>query len=271
MARKVTTKRRAQQEESLSDLFKTLGSEQTPEVEASSDNEEDTTENKDPAKELMERFSALTQQVDALAKANAALLQTQPKSPGTALQEPKLDLSTGMPDPQYDNEAYNREVAARVQGFIQAKAQYDNNLQAQTREEAEDKKSRADRLWADYKRLYPEKAEDSKRTLFAAQQVFDDARARGIDPEKYMFTHREQFLKDVATQYDAVFGPTKTDDDTLEVEIGDDRRVEHGDTIRTMGVFGGQGAPAGRRKAKGEDPGDMIADLQAEQLKSGFF
>ena len=100
--------------------------------------------------------------------------------------------------------------------------------------------------------------------------MLDKAKARGIDPQRYITTGREQFFGDIASEYKALFGDRKLGADDLD---NTDTEDEGEDNSRAMSIFGGlegSGKPQGKETGKAA-LGDMVKDIQDIQRRTGFY
>lgn len=222
----------------------------------------------DPTAPLLAQIAALNARVDEMAKANNASMTAAPQVPQFG-KEPVLDLS-GLPDAQFDSDAYTKAHGQRTQDYIKATLAYQRSVDEASRSAQSSQTQKAESLWDEFQAAYPAHSDgNDKLVLFASQQVVDSAKARGLDAEKYMFSNRGQFMKEVADTMDNIRG----------VPFGKDQAQGEGEgqeedeaPTRTMGVFG-NGSPMLPPKASQEkaQAGDMISEIHDLQRKSGFF
>lgn len=263
MARKPSTQPRKKTDDgSLNALF---GGAADPSLDTDLQAEADKGKRDDPNATLLAQIAALNNKVEELSKISAVGMQAAPQIP-QALKEPVLDLS-GLPDPQYDNDAYNKGVAQRTQEWGKALIKHQQDTEAASRALTQDQSQRSESLWNDFKSTYQDHADNEDLVLFASQQVVNRAKDRGLDAEKFMFNNRSQFMKEVADTMDNIRGTPFG----KEQDAGVKEEEDESPALRTAGVFGnGTSIPTPREDAKGL-AGDMISDLRDTQRKSGFF
>lgn len=198
------------------------------------------------------------------------------------------DKEIELPDMETDLTGYiaarEKNVEVRLRNE-QRKRDFDNS-QSKTIEE------RSQMLMDDFAEKYPDLAEGGeKRIEYAATQVASRAHSRGVDVERYMFVTKDRYLKDVAKEYEAIFGAPDVEEDE-EDDFEDvrnrrnaktntrtrkrtrnrrdrNRQEDDGNDGRTS-VFGGNDS-GGRPSGYEEEGGDMIDDFHKMQLKTGFF
>lgn len=187
--------------------------------------------------------------------------------------------SIALPDPAVDPDGFAKAMEQR----IEIRMENDRKREASKRNRDRDIDDKIEKLWDDFGAQFPDLGDpkEKKRVEFAASQVIANATKRGIDINRYMFTTQGKFFKDVAKEYDDVFGGTDNEDayaDEAPAARGRQprarNRAENEPVGRTAGLFGGN--EGGRRTARKieddeENSGGMIEDLQRTQRKSGFF
>jgi len=184
-----------------------------------------------------------------------------------AAKDVKFD-PTGLPDPLEDKDKYNTELALRINAAMQAQAQA-------VREEVTSKfqgEGASERLWNGFTKEHSEWAEYPELVETVAVRVTQEAIAKGIDPQKYMFQNTSAFYADVAKQLNDRYGAVIESDGESPRRRAEPRDPNEDDG-RAVATFGGQesgGRPAQRRSAENEGPG-MIEDLHAIQRKMGLF
>ena len=220
---------------------------------------------------LIERISRLEGSLEeARARgpyaAPAAPAQTQTR---VAAKDVKFD-PTGLPDPLEDKDKYNTELALRINAAMQAQAEA-------VRQEVTQKfqgEGASERLWQGFTKQHSEWAEYPELVETVAVRVTQDAIAKGIDPQKYMFQNTEAFYADVAKQLNDRYGAVVDGDRREPGERRGQRQTDpNEDDGRAVATFGGQesgGRYSQRRSAENEGPG-MIEDLHAIQRKMGIF
>jgi len=220
--------------------------------------------------------SELLAKIDALEK-RLGNTQAEPQYPMLATGSPqqqqtrhatpadvKVDLKD-MPDPATDLEAYNRELAQRVNAAVQAQTQAVGQQLSQQFEQ----RTATDRLWNGFREKHPEWAKFEPLVETVAKRVVSDADARGVDLQKYMFSNPDLFYQDLSKALDAGYGKLLAeggDEDEDTDEGGDDNN-------RTMDL-GGQPSANRARKAGG-DPAkgapSMLDDLGKVQRSMGIY
>jgi hypothetical protein len=211
--------------------------------------------------ELQAKLAALESQLSNVGRANAALSSqiTIPQAP----QPPQIDMSKA-PDPVENPQGY----AKFIMDAANAKIDYEKNVILYQQEQSRTQSERVSALWNDFSSKYKEYAADDERVAIATQQVVAKARAKGIDPEKYMYGQSEIFMKDVVGEMDRLFGKPGA-----AAAAGADDDEDDEDDVRTD-VFGGATAGTGQspatRQAPPEKYGSLSKDLMAWQEKTGF-
>lgn len=255
---KVSTKKRQDVEPtSVAALF---GEEATPEKDTDLNAKKEDEAPKGPTtEELLARLEAMDQRMQEFGRTQMAATQPIQTPTITAPAEPKLDMSN-MPDPVYASADYNRVLSERVSKFAQDRLEWESNKRQSTASAAESQKNRADQLWTDFSTKYSDYAEDEEKVELAMQSVVKNAQKRGIDLERYMFTHQDQFMRDVVTKMDNLFGKpgsAKAEEDEEEA-------------VRTVMPAHGSVFPS--KVTKTEDAGgDFISEIHEMQRKSGFY
>ena len=220
--------------------------------------------------DLMKRLDDLEKDNTALTETNAALMAAPPRSPDPPVKpvEPKFDISTeGLPDPVTEPEKYakalNERIAAAVKDGVKGMAAQERAASASTT----DRDAKVGKMWDAFAGEYPDIAKHQEIVEIAATKVARRAQELGVDLDRYMFTGRKQFFKDVANEVKTTYGKFLEDDP----EKGDGDGDEEGPD-RTEGIFGGL-VPAGkgRKGPSEEESGDMVKDIHELQKKSGFF
>lgn len=216
--------------------------------------------------DVLARMERLETENQSLRTTQTALMTRQPAPAApVAAEPPKTITFENMPDPTKDAKAYAEEVARRIEArdALARKADSDRNAATQTANQ------RAEGLWAQFKTDYPELADEPDRVKFIAGQVAQEAHAKGVDLNTYMYTTRDQFMEDVAAKYITVFGDPEEGEDGNE-----DAAPAEG---RTAGIPGGLESGGARSAGPkgGEDPRkpktDMITDIKTMQKASGYF
>lgn len=218
----------------------------------------------DKLTELQKQIEAQNAAIEALKAQNFTLMaqpltaQVQKPTPPA----PKPDLS-GLPNPVDDPDGYAAGVSERTIAHIEATRGYEAAL---AQEEGK-KAGRVEQLWDDFQTLHEDYAANPTRVKFIAGEVAARAAARGIDVERYMFTHSDKFMADVAAAYDKEFGKPKR---AGEAEAGAEETIT--EATRTGGAFGGI-ETGGRVVDRGDKQraDTMFADIRDFQKKHGFY
>jgi len=274
---KVTTRRRqaAAETESGGDIFahferhgRSLNDGQ-PVVTSRKDGEDNTA--------LLERISRLEGRLE---EANnrpqyVPVQQQQQTVARVTAKDVKFD-PTGLPDPLEDKDKYNTELALRINAAMQAQAEA-------VRQEVTQKfqgEGASERLWQGFTKQHSEWADYPELVETVAVRVTQEAIAKGIDPQKYMFQNTDAFYADVARQLNDRYGAVvegREDNGFVQPDRLPGQRQRRQDPNeddgRAVATFGGQesgGRYTQRRSADNEGPG-MIEDLHAIQKKMGIF
>jgi hypothetical protein len=209
--------------------------------------------------ELKGQLSMLTKQIEQMQQANMTLMMRpeQPQLPANLPQlAPKPDP---LPDPLDDAEGYANALADRIAKQIEAK-QTASQTQQQMQQSSQ---AKYNELWENFQITHKDYAKDFRKVKYAANIAAENIAKRGIDVEKYMFTYRDQFMKDVTGIMDEVFGQASGGTGNAGTPAPD--------PVRTGGMFGGMdsgGRPAQSAPAMQED--NAFADIREWQIKSGF-
>lgn len=217
--------------------------------------------------ELMAKIEGLERQIAAGAKGGAEypmLDRSRGQGGGGGQQvtaaDVKVDLKD-MPDPATEMDAYNRELAIRVNAAVQAQAQAATDRLNQQWE----RRSATDKLWSGFREKHPEWAKYEPLVETVAKRVVSEADARGVDLQRYMFQNSELFYTDLDKALKASYGKLIADSDG-EFEDED----EAGDDNRTSGLSGQPStSTAGKKQAK-QVP-TMLEDLGKIQRSMGIY
>lgn len=187
-----------------------------------------------------------------------------------------------LPDPALDPDGYANAVQRRAELAVENR----NRRDAAQRKFESDIDTKVADLWTDFGDAYPDIAADRERVDFVATKVVKAATKKGLDINRFMFgAGRSRFMKDVAKEYENIFGEPETDEDgyednsnsrsdktrTLSRRRSNSRNRQEDDEGRSAGVFGGnEGGGRGRRQVDAEEGPSFIEDLQAIQKKLGF-
>jgi hypothetical protein len=222
--------------------------------------------------DLLKQVTEMRAQMESLQSQNFALLTPAPQV--QQVEPPKPVTFDGLPDPTLDPAGYANAVLQRVNTQQQQQQQY----QASQQQVGAQREQQLNSLWEDFADQYGDIAEDTKGVEFAVRQVRENAQRRRIDIDRYMFSTPDRFIRDVANEYESIFGNREPEEEprgpgrprkVARKQLEDDNG---GDDGRTGGIFGGSGgenAPQSGRQQTGNT--DMIRDLQELQRRSGFF
>lgn len=185
---------------------------------------------------------------------------------------PELDLS-GLPDPSYDQNAYNRALQDRIKKHQEDLMKAAQEQAARARASEDDggpsAEERASALWEDFQERHPKYAKSKALVGTAASQVLERARMRGVDPDTFMYGHTTMFFDEVAKQVDkslkeAGYAPAESGGGEGGEEVGEEgfgpsdlNDVSYDDYMgmRTKGIFGGSPADSGGGSKKGGGSG----------------
>lgn len=134
---------------------------------------------------------------------------------------------------------------------------------------------------------YPDWEDHPEIVNMVSARVAAEAKAKGVDVQRYIIGNSDIFLADVAAALQKQYGALVEDgeneagaDEPEHLTVGQTTRGRATsdsslDDGRTAGIFGGQGSggqPAQRKGAVVEPAGDeMEKDLQAVQMKMGLY
>lgn len=234
--------------------------------------------------DLMARLNAQQEQIERFERSTAmatSYVQPQTQIAREQPKEPTLNLED-LPDPVTDAKAYAGAIAQRTIAYQQAMGNY-TKVKETANQPA--KLGDPDALWEDFTEQHPEYVEDDSRIKFATAEVVAKLAKRGVDVQKFMYTHSDQMFKHITDQYDKTFGsPLEQEEDSA----GEDTRFQEqrtaprrpsraqarddddGDDGRSESIMGGGDRPGVRQGPKGKERG-LIDDLQDIQRKTGYF
>jgi hypothetical protein len=233
---------------------------------------------------LLERINRLEGQLTDSRR--ASLQSSAPSAPHTTV-DPTLKAvqvsMDGLPDPSVDLAGYNSQLQTRINAAIQAQTE----AVRQESRAATEQNSATEKLWAQFRRNYPEWAEHEGLVDMVATRVANRAVQQGLDGQKYVLGNSDLFLADVAKELQTQYGRLLDDDESEEGVEGEPPTAEKGRNVaptrrpaqqdelddgRTAGIMGGNesgGKPvAGKPTSQGSD---MIKDLQDIQKATGFY
>lgn len=248
--------------QSMSELFGEGGATPEKDLELKADAPKDKAA--PTVEELQAQLRDMDKRFTELQRSNAAMSMDMTPKSLPELKPPTLDLSN-LPDPSLETEAYNKRFAKVMEKYNTDLLSYHREIDKRDAEKRSDIDRKADLLWSDFKSEYPDYAANEDRAEFAIQKVATRLRNSGVDVQRYMFSNRSQFMREVASTMDTVFGAPQGGDEEV-AEVGEDTLVQ-----RTAGIPV-HGAPMPKVKPTNKQlQGDMITELQEVQRKTGFF
>lgn len=290
MVRKRT---KARQEEFGEDIFAALERHGTHNFREEPARREASPAGEPTVAQLQAQISALSGQLDDMTRRSmmrpaAPPAPQQQQQPALGPQDVKLDLVTGLPDPIDKPIEYQRALQDRIAAYVAAQTEVvkQTATAAATRGQQEAaSQQQADRLWNDFSTQYPDWAEYGDIVQVVAKQVVEREQAKGIDGQTYILGNTPTFFRDVEAELKKRYGRL-IEDAEAEGEEEPEGHEHHAiaprrgapvdndlDDGRTAGVFGGQesgGKPSRGRQAPAAGA-DMISDLQAMQMKTGYY
>ena len=211
---------------------------------------------------LQRQFEELRGELERQRAANTALM-SQPLGQQPP-QVPQFD-TRGLPDPLSAPADYAVAVAQRTQAVEDGKRQVEQWQQNQQQQYV----ARLDALWDQFSQAHPDYAVNPNHVKYAAKEVVEQASARGLDVNKYMFLHADQFMADVMKEMDNTFGVEVNDVGTYE--DGPLARDEYDDEGSSAGLVIGS-SPGSRPVPREENQRmpSMFDDIREWQQKTGF-
>ncbi len=278
MVSRTPLNRQQSNEQEVDDLGIPIMQEDEQNVQSNRDSDGDARTVSDPRVDaLLKQIEDQQRKLQELSDTNIALLN----------QNLGVDTQTFVPEPLLEVPDIDVDVTGHV------KATTENALRAERneRKKAEflsrkdsDLNTKVEALWNDFNADHPEFADIPQDLVeIAATRVANRMKARNVNMERYMFGSRKRFFSDVADEFEKLFPGRvgEVEDEPYEepaprrrARPARQRREEDIDDGRASSVFGGSGSQrSGSRKSRNDadDMGSMIDDLQAEQLKNGFF
>lgn len=223
---------------------------------------------------LQEQVKNLSSQLERM-QTDAMMLMQQPPGQQQQQQPQQQQQQSAepedMPDPYDEPEAYAAAVEKRIRAKLDAERQQEQQ-QAQQQEQVQKQYSA---LWNDFQSTYPALAGDLSRVRFAANEVAQEAAARGVDLNRYMFHYKAKFMEDVAAKMKDVFGIEPGGKQQQQQQSFQNPQQQppadpNADQGRTDGVFGAMPGPRPQQKQAPEND-DPFADIREFQLKNGFY
>lgn len=206
--------------------------------------------------ELMAKMKLLEESNSQLQRTNMALMGQPQQQAAPQLVE--FDTK-GLPDPVQDPAAYAAETFRRAEAVIASR----NAVQTHQQNTEQELRQRVSNIWSQFGEQYKDYAGNQDLVETAATRAVANAKAQGMDPNKYMFSATPTFFKDVVKIMDGWGIVKKADED-------DDKPV----TQRTSGIPGG--LESGGALSKGQDPDDLrmptlMDELRPWKEKTGFY
>ena len=250
---KVTTKRR-DEDKGEQNIFDALG---LVDLNGPAEKKEEPDKDEPTVKDLLARIDGMQRDLEETRRVNMALSTAAPVS--TAAPSKKVEIKD-LPDPVANPEQFNAALNTQINSLVDSRVGEKAGEDAAER----DRKEQANALWTDFATTYEDYAADEDRIEFVTSKVLEDARRRNLDTQRYVTANRDQFMRDVTKKYDKIFGKPGE-------EKPDPEDTTNEDNGRAASIFGGLesgGRPAGKR-----EPGqtDLIEDMKAIQLKTGFY
>lgn len=228
------------------------------------------------AAELSARLAALEAENNALKQSQQTLLSQKPAPAQQWAPAPLPEIVLDdLPDQFSDPQGHAKALAKRISDHSRQLLEVDRQ---NARAEAEMRAAQAgkvENLWKGFEKSHPDLAINRELIEFAANKVAEQAVAKGVDVERYLFATPDAFYNDVAAYAK-----------NLNPALG--KVAEPEPVVDDLGIFqGGPGIPEGRTGgiaggeegnfklssggSQAEQGGDMIADLKKLQKASGFF
>lgn len=211
--------------------------------------------------DLQAAHEVLRKEHEAMEANQAALLSTPAQQAAPQYRPVTLDTKD-LPDPVEDGkDKYAVELAKRYKDLYEAE-KFNEQVDAGVQYE---RQAAGQALWEDFQGSYGEYSKDQRKLRHALDETMYQARRKRLDTDKYMYGTSTKFMKDLAKNYDDLFGKP------VAVKDNDD---EDEDDTRTMGVFGGQesgGKAASDNARTPEEPGGFTQAIRDFQIKHGYY
>ncbi len=201
---------------------------------------------------LQGTVDALSKQLEQMQQDRMTLMMQPHAAPPVPLALPKP--LEALPDVITEPEAYADSVAKRIEDRLDARAVTATAVAAKQQEST----ARYNNLWEAFQVKHKEYAGDYRQVQYAANIAAQNITKRGLDVERYMFTYQDQFMQDVITEMESIFGKKGGKPEPLvEPEPG-----------RTGGMFGGE--DSGGKPEPAMVPDNAFAEIREWQEKTGF-
>jgi hypothetical protein len=211
--------------------------------------------------ELKGQLAAMAKQIEQMQQTNMTLMM-RPEGPAQQFQSapPAAPAPEPLPDPLDDAEGYANALSKRITQQV-AESQMATQSQQQQQAAAQ---SKYNDLWENFQIVHKDYANDFRRVKYAANIAAENVAKRGIDVEKYMFTYSDQFMNDVTSVMDEIFGkPGAKPNDPPVPGLPTE-------PARTGGMFGGTDSGGRPAPAAPLAEDNAFADIREWQIKSGF-
>lgn len=220
--------------------------------------------------DVLAKLEGLQARLDKAERTNMALMSAAPRVEERDMRPASTEVDfSDLPDPVTYPKEYAAELTKRTQAAFQAQVA----AQERQRGVSATREQQAKQLWDRFSTAHKEYASHQDRVEFAAAQVAQDAKARGIDLERYMFgPGADMFLEDVKKRMDDIFGaPGAGQKGKGKAQDDEEEEEDEQDDARSTSIFGGLESAGRPGRPSKEDVGDMIKELQDTQRKSGWY
>ena len=245
---------------------------------------EDAAALEDLTKKVAELSDAGTKRDDTIERLQNLNMQLMAGKGGigdtiTAPEATPVDMS-GLPSAAEDPDGFSKGLHERLGVAITKSVESITAHERATAAQANERTSRTAGLWDEFTERFPELDDYQDYVEVAATKVAKRASRRGLDLDTYMFKGSDQFLADVAEEAGKIVTPlreaAKAKGDGDDKAPADPDKKGDGDDgpDRTGGIFGGldgQGGPGGEEGGEEPEASSLIKDLEAIQLKTGYY
>jgi len=211
------------------------------------------------------QFAELSANLKRLEEANQNLQRTNMALMGQPVAiQPQFGSTEvnydNLPDPVTNPKEYAQTLVQRANTAMEAQRQREN-WELQQRRETE---SRVNNIWEQFGAAHPGLADKAELIESAATKAVAQAKAAGMDPNKYMFANTTGFFNDtVKILADWGIKETAAEDDDTNTPAQ-----------RTSGIPGG--LESGGALTKGKDPDEvriptLMDEVKEWKLKTGFY
>ncbi len=208
--------------------------------------------------ELRGQVTALADQLKQMGDANMTLMM-QPAAPAQAVVPITPAEPEALPDVIDDAAGFATGLTDRIAKMVDARLAEASGQQ----NEAATASNRYNDLWADFQSTHEAHAGDQRKVRYAANIVAEKLAKRGMNAERFMFSYRDRFMKDVVTEMNEIFGEPKS-------KAPAPADPDAGDPGRTTGLFGGLDGSGGKPDPDDNPDTDPFKDIRDWQEKTGF-